>query len=75
MKTDNHGSIVQSRKSRKNRAVSAQKAEEALRKSEVKYRLLFESSRDALMIDCAADMEVHPSESGSAAIVWGSERS
>ena len=49
MKTDNHGSIVQSRKNRKNRAVSAQKTEEALRKSEVKYRLLFESSRDALM--------------------------
>ncbi len=49
MKTDNHGSIVQSRKSPKNRAVSAQKIEEALRKSEMKYRLLFESSRDALM--------------------------
>jgi PAS domain S-box-containing protein len=49
MKTDNYGSKVQSRKSRKNPAVSAQKTEEALRKSEVKYRLLFESSRDALM--------------------------
>jgi PAS domain S-box-containing protein len=49
MKTDNQGSMAQSRKSPKNRAVSAQKTEEALRKSEVKYRLLFESSRDALM--------------------------
>ena len=49
MKKDNHGSAVQSRKNHKNRAVSAQKTEEALRKSEAEYRLLFESSRDALM--------------------------
>jgi len=49
MKTDNHDYIIQSRKSPKSRAVSAQKTEESLRKSEVKYRLLFESSRDALM--------------------------
>jgi PAS domain S-box-containing protein len=49
MKADNHKSIAQSRKSRRSQTVSAQKTEETLRKSEERYRLLFESSRDALM--------------------------
>ncbi len=49
MKADSHGSVAQSRESRRSQAVSAQKTEEALRESEEKYRLLFESSRDALM--------------------------
>jgi PAS domain S-box-containing protein len=49
MKTDNHESIAQSWESSKDQALSAQNTDEALLKSEVKYRLLFESSRDALM--------------------------
>ena len=49
MKANNHKSIAQGRKSRRSQAVSAQKTEETLRKSEERYRLLFESSRDALM--------------------------
>jgi PAS domain S-box-containing protein len=49
MTTDNHGPGAQSQESLENRTVSSQKAEEALRKSEEKYRMLFESSRDALM--------------------------
>jgi PAS domain S-box-containing protein len=48
-KTENRDHKPQNPKSRKNPAASTQKAEEALRKSEEKYRLLFESSRDALM--------------------------
>jgi PAS domain S-box-containing protein len=49
MKTDNHGPGAQSQESPENQTASAQKTEEALRKSEEKYRMLFESSRDALM--------------------------
>jgi PAS domain S-box-containing protein len=49
MKTDNHGSKEQNQESQKNQRVSSEKIDEALRKSEEKYRMLFESSRDALM--------------------------
>ena len=49
-KTEKRGHQAQSPKSRGKPAAPAQNKDEALRKSEEKYRLLFESSRDALMI-------------------------
>jgi len=48
-KTQNRDHMPQRPKSRRNLAASTKKVEGALRKSEEKYRLLFESSRDALM--------------------------
>jgi PAS domain S-box-containing protein len=49
MKADNYGSRAQRQEGLENQTAPEQKTEEALRKSEEKYRMLFESSRDALM--------------------------
>jgi PAS domain S-box-containing protein len=49
MITDSHRPGAQSKESPESQTVSAKQTEEALRKSEEKYRMLFESSRDALM--------------------------
>jgi PAS domain S-box-containing protein len=49
MKTDNRDSDLQNSKNAENSVATDLKTEDALRKSEEKYRMLFESSRDALM--------------------------